>query len=404
MTNWLGELSTLCADRELRTAELHKSNDFYGHATLLKEYCGIPATHPLKVTIEHSPFTPDFAWEVDLRSTMPSILTLGRYRFDSLCEQTGKLLFSVGPAIHYASPVLDADKIAEIKAALGRTLLVFVPKSSHRVRVQHDTRLLHAEMTEVAESFDTVLVCLGWKDVLHGRAKDFEGLGYSCVSAGHMFDPLFLSRLRTLLELCDTSMSFMRGTHITYSILLNKPHYLRYYVWESQAPREILESDLLQLTPFRAKIIAEYKKLFGEPVFNITTQQRDYLARVGGLEEAASPAVVRWMLLISDELHRRGANGLNEVSSIALDLARELAKQGERLAALLLVDAIEAGRPRSPEAVLGLARLALELGDSRCVVRCSRQLAGWGGNWRAHASSLLASIETTSDVSGIDAQ
>ena len=57
----------MAADRALATVEVHASNDFYGHATVLKEYAGLPPKRPLKAAIEHGAPVTDLIWQVDLQ-------------------------------------------------------------------------------------------------------------------------------------------------------------------------------------------------------------------------------------------------------------------------------------------------------------------------------------------------
>ena len=55
-------------DRLLVTDELHSSNDFYGHATILKKYAQIQPEYQIKAAIEHGPFEKN-------KGVRPSFLT-----------------------------------------------------------------------------------------------------------------------------------------------------------------------------------------------------------------------------------------------------------------------------------------------------------------------------------------
>ena len=57
-------------------------------------------------------------------------------------------------------------------------------------------------------------------------AKHFEEAGFECVCCGHLFDLLFLQRLRSLIEIADATISNGVGSHIGYCVYLNKPHFL----------------------------------------------------------------------------------------------------------------------------------------------------------------------------------
>ena len=64
------------------------------------------------------------------------------------------------------------------------------------------------------------------------------------VCAGHAYDPHFLDRLRTLIELSDITLSNNLGTHIGYCVSLGKPHWIiptpvHYRAAAAQAPQEL---------------------------------------------------------------------------------------------------------------------------------------------------------------------
>ena len=54
----------------------------------------------------------------------------------------------------------------------------------------------------------------------------YKAQGFKIVTCGHKYDLNFMNRQRTLFELADASMSNDIGTHVGYSIALNKPHYI----------------------------------------------------------------------------------------------------------------------------------------------------------------------------------
>ena len=61
----------LCQDRELVTSEIHESNDFYGQASVLKRYAGLPLRYSLKAVLEHAPVVQDNMWQHDRGARLP---------------------------------------------------------------------------------------------------------------------------------------------------------------------------------------------------------------------------------------------------------------------------------------------------------------------------------------------
>lgn len=85
------ELLALARDRRRVTCELHEANDFYGHATLLKAYAGLPPNRPLKAAVEHGP--PTIArrlWYLDVHSRLPSSFVRQLASSRGACRRTRK--------------------------------------------------------------------------------------------------------------------------------------------------------------------------------------------------------------------------------------------------------------------------------------------------------------------------
>ncbi|MFV0420825.1 hypothetical protein [Oleidesulfovibrio sp.] len=378
-----------CQDRELQTPEWHGSNDFYSHAAILKEYAGLPAEMPIKAAIEHSLFCSGFAWQVDYNAQLPCMLTMGTYRFETLRRHTDKLLFSVGPIGQYAPLSATEEDIAATREKLGKTLLVITPKSSHRVDIAMDVAHIMSKVEPVAGYFDSILFCMGWKDVLLGRAEHFAPYGIP-VSAGHMYDRPFLSNLRTIFALSDASMSFMRGTHIPYSILFDTPHYMLYHKWKTIAPEEIRKADLLPPSAAVDKITQEHTALFGQFSFDITPIQRKYLKRIAGVGEQRSPEEVKNILLLIEEAYSiwqqtEGISGRN----IGLYMLEQYVAQGKSELATLLMDTLKASDWDTPAVVHKLGQTAVQLEDSLLAAQAARRLMELDPSLRPQAMALL---------------
>ena len=67
------------------------------------------------------------------------------------------------------------------------------------------------------------------------------------VTAGYIMDPLFLSRLKSIIQLSDLTMSNNVGTHLGYCIYLNKPHWIvRQKIGNTSHNQKHLERELNQ--------------------------------------------------------------------------------------------------------------------------------------------------------------
>jgi hypothetical protein len=85
-----------------------------------------------------------------------------------------------------------------------------------------DTKEFLKIIEEKRKGFDSVIVCLYFKDIQLGRANEYIEKGYKVTTAGHINDACFLNRLKTIIELSDYIISNGVGSHIAYGLYLNK--------------------------------------------------------------------------------------------------------------------------------------------------------------------------------------
>lgn len=133
--------------------------------------------------------------------------------------------FCIGPYILYAKPYYDQIKFDRLKERLGKTLLVFPFHCYEASQANYSEKeFVDQIMKNYAINFDSVLVCAYWNDVFDNIYNLFVEKGAQIVSAGFRGDPLFLSRLRTIISLSDVTIGNNLGTHIGYCMALKKPH------------------------------------------------------------------------------------------------------------------------------------------------------------------------------------
>lgn len=131
----------------------------------------------------------------------------------------------VGPYILGAKNFKSIDELKELKENYGKMLLVFPMHSIQGVKGMYNKQLFIDAILAVRDRFDSVFICFHRLDIIDGQYKEFLNCGFNFVTAGSPNDPMFLSRLKDLIDLSDVTMSNSLGTHIGYSICLNKPHY-----------------------------------------------------------------------------------------------------------------------------------------------------------------------------------
>jgi hypothetical protein len=195
---------------------------------------------------------------------------------------TGITVHSLGNYIKYARPFYDEAKLAKLKKQLGRVLLVIPSHTVVGIEHKFDENAFMKEIALHKDDFDTVLVCVYWKDILENKHIAYLQSGYKVVCAGYNADPFFLGRLRNLFELCEMSMSNQLGTHIGYSIGLNRPHYL-FYQSHSYSGRNLEnERIFVDINRIKELEINKFMALFGAYSMDITNEQRNFVSEYWG--------------------------------------------------------------------------------------------------------------------------
>jgi hypothetical protein len=200
----------------------------------LSRYVG--ANLSSNVFIEHSLVIYDKPPKDEIESPCNVIGVMSEHRKRQIAKHTHKHIVSIGAYILYADSYCSRKPLSSEK--IGRYFLVFPIHTTETCNVVYDTRHFLKEIELRSEGYSKVIVCLFYHDILKGLAKIFTDRGYEVVTAGHRYDPFFLSKLRKIIELCDASMSNGWGTHIGYCIALGKPHYVfkqKYEEFETHA-------------------------------------------------------------------------------------------------------------------------------------------------------------------------
>lgn len=207
------------------TTELHRPNDWYGHAKIFKKFLGLPKEYQFKFIIEHGTYLNNEVANIDLETNLPTFITYSNNRFKIL-KKYRDFAFSIGPFINYAEDILTQEEFQKEKKRLGRSLLLFPIHSTLDTNFNFNIINLCNSIRKVGKDFNTIRVCIYWTDILKGYYKIYQDFGFETVTAGHILDPNFIPRLRSIINLSSYTISNGISTHIAYCLSLNKPHYL----------------------------------------------------------------------------------------------------------------------------------------------------------------------------------
>lgn len=298
----------IAPDAGIITPEIHMPNDFYGGAEQLKRYVGFPSYYPLKVAMQHGAyFDSNYYWEYDINNRMQLLFPWGEHVASIWRRHTDKRIEPIGAPFFYAQPLISKEETEAERARLGKNLLLFPPHSSRALQINYDIVRWLDQIKEYTRQFDTIRVCVFWKNILDGEHLRYQDAGYECVSAGHTSDIFFLPRLRSLLDVCDATLGHQLGSHIGYSVYLGKPHVL------CKAPVE--EICLMQPESDRKAYLEAsqnrnqdpgwntLESLFSQDTFRITQDQKDTIGLYHGFEFIRSAHELRSLLLQAEDLY-----------------------------------------------------------------------------------------------------
>ncbi|CAM3818919.1 hypothetical protein [Sphingobacterium prati] len=173
--------------------------------------------------IEHGFIYGSLVQDFHLKSWTTHVVTFSDYRRDIINKKLKKEVICVGPYIHYADYILDEDELMALKDSLGRVLLVVPQHSIAGADVNYSADTIIDYVKSISSGYDSVIICMYWHDISMKKHLPYIKNGFKIVSAGHSNDIFFLDRLKTIYYLSDNVLTNSVGTHVGYSIFMNKP-------------------------------------------------------------------------------------------------------------------------------------------------------------------------------------
>lgn len=313
-------LARLAAERPFKTVETFQVNDFYGHASMLKRYVGLAGEKPLRSIIEHGVRFGNSNWATEINAPFFMYCCWSPSRFDVIHSATNKACFALGPLIEYVSPPRP-ERLEELHAAFGRNLLFFPSHSTHWVENDYDIAEICATLEQIGKDFDTVRVCMYWRDIQRGLHEEYIRRGFTVQCAGHIYDKNFYRRLREIIEPATITASMTPGSCIGHCTSLGKPyfHITTTTTWNSkhQLFYNQISGDIEQLP-----VTEHLAQLFKTQREDISPEQQAFLAMHLGVGHRKTPEELRRIFQLGEDIW---------------NLSQSTAPDDNRLLALMLV-------------------------------------------------------------------
>jgi hypothetical protein len=293
-------LDQLCSDRPLETDEIFAGNAFYGNDAALKAYAGLRRTYGLKVVVPHGiVFRDDHIWKSEAKALLPAVLCYPPYRERIYAEKTNKAVF---PA---AAPFLYVLELLKGQPEPSRRGTIFFPAhSTHYITAQMDFSDLAESLQQLDSEYQPVTICIYWRDFNLGHHIPFVERGFRIVSAGHMYDPLFLARFYHLCSLNRYSASNSIGSSLFYSVKSGCSFFLLDAFGASHvAADDVLKRDMCEV-PLTTR--STLTSLFAVPQPSITAEQIEVVDYYLGAMNLKSPRALCQQLYYAEMLDRVG--------------------------------------------------------------------------------------------------
>lgn len=204
--------------------------NYYGILQALLSYSGFNANRfglrKHQIYLEHGIVIGSLVRVEDIKNLSAITFTYSDYREKYISNLIKTNLYKIGPYIHYVDSLLSDEELSRIKLVLGRVLLVFPSHSIGAVGTTFNHRLFCEEIDIKRKGYDSVIVCMYWKDIENKDYEFYTEKGFKVVTAGHRDDLFFMHRLKSIILLSDMVMSNSLGTHVGYSLFLGKPNYI----------------------------------------------------------------------------------------------------------------------------------------------------------------------------------
>lgn len=282
------DLTALCADRPERTSERFAGNDYYGSASVLKEYAELPQGEPLSVVVPHGPSLNDHVWHCELQGDARLILCYSPYR-QKVYRKLGKRTALC------AAPFLYAMKMVEGQPRERKGTVFFPGHSTHHVTAHQQLNRIADRLASFSDEYQPVTVFAYWRDYNLGHRQVFIDRGFRVVSTGHMYDHNFLYRLYHLCSTHKYACSNEVGTHILYAAAAG----CSYFHMPDFACQHKADASVLARDGSREEDYQEVARRLGPVLSRSPSCSQDRLAIVDyyiGRLFLYSPEKLRWVL------------------------------------------------------------------------------------------------------------
>ena len=282
-------LEKLAAECSEDTSELFTPNDFYGHAYLLKKYCGLNQKFSLPGIYPHGITIRDGAWTAELNHPIPFLLLKSKPQSDVYSKYSDKPSWIIGAPNYYAVRLIE-NELKEIQSDAKGTL-IFPVHSTHHLHNNYNFAEFAEYLKNLPEKFRPITICLGWRDIQLKMHERYLAQGFECTTAGHMYDKEFFIRLMRIIASHKFAITNHLGTSSFYCAAMNLPVMLYEQSIKTNPTRSDQPTHLLdeaQPSPYLS-IVEKFIDTCKDPDAHIAKQQKNIAKFILGFDYIKDP-------------------------------------------------------------------------------------------------------------------
>lgn len=282
-------LEKLAAECPQNTSELFKPNDFYGHAYLIKKYCGISHELSLPGIYPHGLSIIDKAWTAELEHPIPFLFLKSELQSDVYSKYSDKPSWIIGAPIYYAIRLIE-DEIKAIQANADGTLVLPV-HSTHHLTNNYDFPKFAEYLKNLPEKSKPITICLGWRDIQLKMHERYLAEGFECTTAGHMYHKEFFVRLLKIIASHKFAIANDIGTSAFYCAAMNLPVQLYRQSIKTNPARSDQPAHLIQEAQFKhyLPIVEKFIDTCKNGDVQMAKKQKDIAESILGFDHIKGP-------------------------------------------------------------------------------------------------------------------
>jgi len=230
----------------------------YSYGLEIRKLAKYPLAFPLRINSHHGVYLWNKPHPHEFNTDLPAMLIFNWRLLNSWLRETSK------PVYLLPNPFILYKRRCKVEINTEKQIgsIFYLSHSTIDVETEFDALEIIQELRKLPTDFHPVKIAFHFIDVEKNRHQIFLKNGYSCVSAGHMYNTDFVKNFYEELKSVKYALSNTIGSHTFYSIDLGIPFSLIGKEPEFIFPESLIKQNLENGR--NLKLMDNLKKLVGD--------------------------------------------------------------------------------------------------------------------------------------------